>query len=332
MKRTEYTISRWKRIVNVVLAGALVCAVIGTSTTTAPKTAQASQPVGDVIYNYPYAPAPQTVPASPTDINWTTTVDHNDPSANRGGVPIQGYEQAYTQAQSATYNGTATPDHVVMSDDAMTGGVVSFYGYGIMPYADEVFSSNSGSASQGLSFTLNPVVMNFHAFSESGYLFNGQMTTGADGNTYYTGYAVILSCANSAGMQENDPNAPNTASLGVYYINNELWNTESFTPGNVATTRTLIATLVTGITNLSTTTYRVSVEIDPATRAFSVFLNGQQYANVSASQVQGGANGPTGFGFYTGYYAHNCSILTVIRYEDVSPDLTAFVDFSGSIY
>jgi len=308
----------WKRAVNFVLAGAMMLSLLGVA---APQAAQASQPVGDVIYNYPYVPVPETTPTSPKDIDWNYTRDHNDPNVTgySGTLkrPLQGYEQAYTEALSQKYNGDATPNHVVPSEDPVTEGTIAFYGYGVMPYMDYIFSSITPSASRGLSFLMHPINMNFHTLSETGYLFNGQMSKeGAD--TYYTGYAVILSCANDAGMQENDTTAPNTAALRVYYIDHELWNTENFKPGNTSNTRTLIATIKTGINNLDSTAYRTSVEVDPATRAFKVFVDGVCWVSVDAASVTGGSKGPTGFGFYTGYYAHDCNILTRIRYEYIS--------------
>jgi len=307
LSRTQRTLlPLWKRVVMALIGMAMLASLFGGASS--PQTAQASLPVGDVIFNYPYALEPGTTSVSPTVIDWNYAVDHNDGA-------FGGYEQAYTQSLSEQYNGTATPDHTVLSDDSTGGGAISFYGYGIQPYMDYLFTSTSTFATQGLSFIMRPLMMNFHTFSESGYLFNGQMTQSA-GNTYYTGYAVILSCANEAGMQENDATAPNTAALRVFYINNELWDTENFRPGNSSNTRTLVATIKTGINNFDSTPYRVSVEIDPATRSFKVFVDGACYATVDAPV--GGAAGPTGFGFYTGYYAHDCTILTRIRYEYIA--------------
>ncbi|MCL2882735.1 MAG: BspA family leucine-rich repeat surface protein, partial [Coriobacteriia bacterium] len=297
-----------------VLAGAMILSVLGGASL---KTAQASGPVGDVIFNYPYSPQPQTSPTSVTSIDWNHVVDHNDPSviggSGAGNVPLQAYEQAYTEEASAYYNGKATPDHVVLSNDPTAGGAIAFYGYGRAPYMDYVFSSTDDAASQGLSFTMRPSYMDFRSFSESGYLFDGEMTTDAQGATYYTGYAVILSYVNRTG-DVNNPNG--TATLGIYYLDHEPWNTETFSPGNTTNTRTLIATVKTGINNLSSASYRVSVEIDPATRAFKVYVDGTLYASVGTPI--GGASGPTGFGFYTGYYAHDDTVLTRIRYEEIA--------------
>ncbi|MCL1905918.1 MAG: hypothetical protein FWG06_02800, partial [Clostridiales bacterium] len=257
------------------------------------------EPVGDVIFNYPYngLEPPTTV----ENIFWNYRVDHNS------GL-FGGYEQAYTEERSFDENdGEATPDHVVPKDSRL-----SFYGYGIRSYMDYVFTEGDYQDIRGASFIMRPSDMWFHTFSETGFLFNGTMGKDTAGNTCYTGYALILSCGNTAGMQEHDENAPNTAALRLFYMENELWNTENFRPGSVATTRTLIATFKTGINDHDSTPYRVSVEIDPASRAFKIYLDGGMVANIPV--VAGGGDG---LGFYTGYYSHNCDILTIIRYEDM---------------
>ena len=194
------------------------------------KTAAADGPVGDVIFNYPYNTLQNPVV---DDVIWTNTKDH------------PGYEQAYTQAESARYNGTAAPDHVVLKDNW-----ISFYGYGVPAYMDYVFTEGVYPVTRGNAFIMRPVWMNYHSFNESGYLFNGTMVK-ESGGTYYTGYAIVLSCANMAGMMERDHTAPNTAALRLYYIDHELWNTEQFKPGNISSTRTLISTFKTGITDVN---------------------------------------------------------------------------------
>ena len=264
-----------------------------------PVTAKADGgPVGDTIFNEPYTvPPPLTGAAS---IDWVKT-DH------------PGYDsRAYTQAASLKYNGIQTPDHVVLNGDD-----IYFFGYDIPPYADSVFTDLYDVS--GISFVLRPIIMNFHTFSEAGFLFNGDFYyVGA--KLYYTGYAVILKCGNLAGMQENDPSAYNTASLGLYYIENEEWNPGLFTPGNVTNTRTLISVIKTGISNLDPTPYKVDVDIDAA-RAFNVYIDGLLRASISASDVKGGASGLVGFGFYTGYYGHSCDILTRIKFENIKFDI-----------
>ena len=223
-------------------------------------------PAGDVIFNEPYgAPMPYTGAAS---LDWTK-IDH------------KGYDtRAYTEAV------TGTPYHIVFKDDD-----ICFYGYDVPPYADSVFTDTTEIG--GASFVMRPKIMNFHTFSETGFLFNGAFTK-IGKNLYYTGYAVILKCGNVAGMLENDANSINKATLCLYYIENEAWNPDSFTPGNVATTRTLISVIKTGINNLDSTPYRVDIDIDKATRAFDVYIDGLLRASIPASDVKGGASGDCG--------------------------------------
>jgi len=261
----------------------------------APATAKADGgPVGDIIFNEPYAAPPPLSGAA--SMNWFV-IDH------------PGYDsRAYTQAESEKHNVTGTPDHVVIK-----GGDISFYGYDVPPYVDSVFTDLYEVSS--VSFVLRPIIMNFHTFSEAGFLFNGDFSY-VGSKLFYTGYAVILKCGNVAGMLENSPAAANTASLCLYHIENEEWTANNFTPGNVTTTRALISVIKTGINNLDATPYKIDIDTDNATRAFDVYIDGSLRSSVSAADVEGGATGPTGFGFYTGYYAHSCHILTRIRFED----------------
>ncbi|MCL2057666.1 MAG: S-layer homology domain-containing protein [Oscillospiraceae bacterium] len=295
-----------KRLLAVVLAALMVAGALpnpgatGVGSLLAPLTANADGgPVGDVIFNEPYAPALPPV-SSLSDIQWSI-VDH------------PGHDIAYTEAQSQAHNGAATLDHVVMQNDD-----IAFYGYAYPAYVDSVFTDLYEV--NGISFVLRPVIMNFHTFSEAGFLFNGEFNY-VGSRMYYTGYAVVLKCGNVAGMLENSPAAANTASLCLYYIDNEEWIPGNFRPGNVATTRTLVSVLKTGINNLDPTPYRLSLEVDNATRAFQLYLDGAFRADVPAADVEGGAAGPTGFGFYTGYYSHACSILTRIRFENTLFDI-----------
>ena len=289
-----------KKLLVAVLAVAMVAgAISGPGGFFEPPIAGADGgPIGDVIFNEPCATA--TPVNGVQDIKWFK-IDH------------PGYDMAYTQTISQTHNGTETPDHAVLLGDD-----ISFYGYGVPPYADSVFTDLYEV--NGISFTLRPVIMNFHTFSEAGFLFNGEFYF-VGNKMLYTGYAVVLKCGNVAGMLENNPAAANTASLCLYYIDSEEWNSNYFQPGNITSTRTLIAVLKSGINNLDPTPYRISLEIDSATRAFDIYFEGALRAGLSAADVQGGAAGPMGFGFYTGYYAHSCSILTRIRFENIKMDI-----------
>ncbi|MDR2656202.1 MAG: hypothetical protein LBB86_00070, partial [Oscillospiraceae bacterium] len=263
-------------------------------------------PGDDVIFNYASAPN-QLLPVEPSFLEWELRKDH------------PGYDIAYTMDLSAQYNHEATPDHVVFN-----GQDISFFGYPSKPYYDYVFSDVYDS--YGSAFILRPKNMNFHSFRQTGYLFNGQMTE-AGGKTYYTGFALILECDNIAGMQENDADAPNIAALRLYYLKNEEWNTDApysnwysdtFPP---SATRTHITTIKNGIENLSTDPFRVSVETDPVNPAFKVYVDGSIAADLSeqyANDYIGGDTQGSGFGFFTSYYSHSCSILTRITYEQTA--------------
>jgi surface protein len=262
-----------------------------------------------VITNYAFNPN-SPPPVEPGAIDWTIIRDH------------RGYDQAYTQGISAQYNGTATPEHIVFNDKT-----IDFYGYASQPYYDVLFSDVYASWSG--AFILRPKNMNFHSFRQTGYLFNGSMTY--TGSKYeYTGFALILECQNTAGMQENDPNADNKAALNCYYLDHEVWDTDkgsdnwysdTSAPG---ATRRLVAAVKSGIRNMSTDPFRVSVETTPNSGAFKVSVNGALIVDASDADAAGyrGANPHAGgFGFFASYYSHGCDILTRIAYEHLDFDL-----------
>ena len=255
-------------------------------------TSAGGGPVGDVIFNQP---SHWTPGATVETISWSNTAIYHI------------YDIAYTPAASIAYNGYATDAHLVMRDNS-----ISLYGYQTDPRMDYVFTDVYKL--DDLAFTLTPSNMNFHSFSETGFLFNGKMTM-IGGLQYYTGYAITLTCENPAGMMENTGTAANTATLRIYYIDGEEWNTLSFQPGSIATTRTLVATVKSGIKTLDNTPYRVSIELDHGTKAFKVYIDGTLRADVPSSAVPAGVG--NGFGFYMGSYAHNCGILSRVNYEYV---------------
>ena len=278
--------------------------------------------MGDVIFNYPYDVS--VPPTSVDGVAWGHEMIHSfydlaytDRSGDYAAPNLLRPEEIaaylYEYGVSGYFNGAPTPDHVVKD-----GNVLKFFGYGIEPNMDYLFTGDVYARSYGNSFILQPVNMNFHSFSETGYLFNGIMQEGLDNNVTYTGYALILRCANTAGMLEDSADESNVASLSLYYLDHVTWNTSNFSPASAAAGSTLITTIKTGIRTLDSTPFRVSTEIDPQTRAFKVYLDGMLRATVPAAQVAGGAGGPQGFGFYTGYYEHSCTILTRIYYEEVA--------------
>jgi uncharacterized repeat protein (TIGR01451 family) len=258
-----------------------------------------ADPVGyDVITNYPSIytpPGSGVVTEIPLAIlNWNKTIDH------------PGYERAYTAERSQYYNGTATPNHVVLDNST-----IRFMGYGVEPYMDIYFTDDYIGDFDSASFTMRPRNMNFHSFSESGFLFNGSF--GGANNEYYTGYAVILKCGNMEGMM-----AGGIGTMSLVYMQNERMNGNSYSPGTLASTRTLIATIKRGIETLSTAPYDIRIEYRND-GGFALMLDGQLAAEVLVPKTNA-----KGLGFFTGYYEHNCSILSVVQYENVSVGIKDF--------
>jgi len=264
------------------------------------------------IFNYPsdvleftsgdFTPG-DTIALDASEIEWTKIIDH------------PGYDsQAYTTGTSKAYNGEATENHVVFD-----GNNIRFLGYDKPAYMDMVFNDVSSVFPNGfgsISFSLKPIIMNFHTFSEAGILFNGSFT-----GDKYTGYALVLKCGNLAGMLENAPSATNTAILSLLYINNETMNGDLYSPGTIATTRTLIGTFKTDIQNLTTPTFNVAIDRDTNTGAFIVSLDGSVVSVINNPVSDG-----VGFGFYTAYYAHDCYILSVIEFSDLILHATPNLD------
>jgi len=306
-----------------------------------------AEPANEVLFNIPYTYIP---PRSISDLDWTFGEDGIDDH--------KGFDIAYTEAISQKYNnGKIQEEHADITGDTLT-----FFGYWKDPYMDYFFT-DAYPALIGFNFMMRPMQMIFHTFYQTGFLFNGMMTE-EGGKTYYTGYGLILECSNSEGMLTTGE-----ANLKLYYIEKEewedgkfkcanpllcehcegeatecpldeyrhiygeLWDTEEFRPGGLHT-RTLIATLKSGIENFSTEPFHVSLDIDPATRAFRLYVDGELRARVAAGELQNGADS-VGFGFFTGYYFHSCDIITIIRYENISlefasltpPEDTATVRF-----
>jgi len=207
------------------------------------------------------------------------------------------YDIALTEGTSRQWNGFSTPDHVVFDEDS-----IRFLGYGVDSFMDMVFYEDYAGGFDSISFTLTPTVMNFHTFSEAGLLFNGEFS-----GQYYTGYALILKNGNTRGMINDGE-----AQLSLIYIENELMDGESYNPGTLASTRTLIGTYKTGIQTLSTQPF--DIQIDKRTGgAFTLLVDG-----IAVQEVSNPRSNFDGFGFFTGYYRHHCTILTVMEFSQVA--------------
>ena len=204
---------------------------------------------------------------------------------------------AYTPESSKKYNGYSTPDHVVFDNDT-----VRFLGYGVDPALDMVFYEDYVGGFDSLSFTLQPIVMNFHTFSESGVLFNGAFT-----GQYYTGYALILKNGNLHGMINSGE-----SSISLIYIDNEKFDGTSYSPGILTSTRTLIGTYKTGIRTLTTQPFDIRID-KRVGGEFTLYLDGQPVQDVANPR-----SASDGFGFFTGHYRHACRILTVMEFSQIA--------------
>ncbi|MDR0874918.1 MAG: DUF11 domain-containing protein [Clostridiales Family XIII bacterium] len=247
----------------------------------------AAGPVASVL-----SKGPITIPplASITEVKWTNSIDH------------PGYDGAYTEAKSRSNLGVATQDHVFVGSN----NSVQFMGYESPSHMDYIYSNlyTDYSALSGIEFTLKPLNMNFHTFRQSGFFFNGTLA----GNTY-TGYALALTQPD--GAYASDPKASLNIYKGTWSIGND---------GNYIPEYCKVTTLKSGIANGSTTPLNVRLEKltnangTKTTGGFNIYLDGRLVFSVSDAAA--GDIG-TGFGFYTSYYSHYCSVLTTIKYEGI---------------
>ena len=265
-----------------------------------PNVAAATLPDADpALYNYPsqfddWEPGEVIVQMlSSGEVEWS-----EPPSIIHSFYDASDYARAYTPATSVKYNGYPTPDHAVFDGDN-----IRFLGYGQVPYMDMVFTDEYEDGFTSMSFLIRPIVMNFHTFSEGGILFNGSF----DNSNRYTGYMLLLKCGNMEGMRSTG-----TAVLSLVYCENELMDGNMYDPGTLATTRSDQIILKTRIENLTTPTFRIDIERNLLTGGFQVYLDGQEGAEVSIPKSAKG-----GFGFFTAYYEHNCSLLSVVEFNGI---------------
>jgi len=285
-----------------------------------------------IITHYPISPSTTT---DIEDVEWNDngTVGYAHPGAAAG----------WTDPYLAV-----TPQHHV----EITPKKVTFNGYGSLQALDYVFTQNK-YLNWGNTFTIVPNNMQAHALGETGYLFNGRINvvnaTSTPPQHTYTGYALVIRPLTDAAMSS----AP--FAILLYYMNDEPFLFDTFTnqrkstgaastpPYTNISTRTLVHTFVptTGITpgfpaipDQDKKQYEIDVNIDPLTREFSVKVDvldqfGNPLGDSNLDGVDDGdlpaylettALGPatqTGFGFYTGYFNHSCSIFTGMSYDNI---------------
>lgn len=284
----------------------------------------------DVIYHYPITPSMGT---DVIDVTWN------------GGFAHPGGSDPYISPPPAK--------HV-----DITTNKVTFYGYGSLSALDYVFSQGQ-YLNWGNTFTIVPDSMRAHSLGETGYLFNGAITidTSVTPNKhYYTGYALVIRPRTDSAMTSGTP-----FSIILYYMNNVLdirgeeFKLDSFidqrrsdgvspytnVPGRTIVhefvpTGTGVVPVLPAIPDNDKKQYKIDVEIDPLTRAFSVKvdvldaagnplpdanLDGVGDGDIPAYQeLAANVLGPatqTGFGFYTGYFNHSCNIQTVMSYDNI---------------
>jgi hypothetical protein len=203
-------------------------------------------------------------------------------------------------AFSETKNHAGTKEHYISKGMYIANPrLLIFEGYGQSAYMDDYFLDDGGLFN--INFTLTPMTMNFHTFSETGFLFNGSF----DSNHRYTGYAIVLSQnAVEEGVASNG-----TAAMHLVYIANELFDNNSFRPGSTATTRQILATIKTGIENLSTASFTINLDRE-LNGSFKLSLDGKEVFRTNTPKTS-----ESSFGFYTGYYRHSCAIKTIMQYE-----------------
>ena len=292
---------RYQRMVSLLLACVMVLGMI-LGTLVMPSQAIALPDADDAIWNYPSRFA-DWQPGDPTVMSLNDLEMSEPPSIIHSFYDSDKFNSdssawAYTPATSRMWNGFSTPDHAVLDGDA-----VRFLGYGVDPFMDMVFYKGDVGRFESISFVLQPIVMNFHTFSESGLLFNGSFN-----GQHYTGYALLLKNGNMQGMINDG-----AAQLSLIYIDNEKMDGNSYNPGTLASTRTLIATYKTGIETLTTPTFDITIDKYPTGNGFMLYLDGQLVQDVPDPKSV-----DDGFGFFTGYYRHNCTILTVMEFSQIA--------------
>ena len=257
-----------------------------------------------VINNYPTNITPGQLTASTAialdQMDWTKKAFHSFYDNAKGLSPVvKSSAQAYTATTSKQYNGTATPDHVVLSKDSLR-----FLGYGAYNNLDLLYT-DAYSSFETLDFTFKPKQIKFHTLNQSGLLFNGSFS-GAN-NAYYTGYALLMDVTT-----QSQGKTKGAASLKLVYMDNQLFNTsgnDTFPAAGLTFTTqdAVMPNIVEG------TTPDFQVQLAKTATGFSLYIDGNLVREIDPSA---GASLP-GFGFFAGYYAHSCKAMTVVEYSNL---------------
>ena len=98
----------------------------------------------------------------------------------------EGMPPAFPNGTSGYYNGTATPDHIVLAGDE-----ARFYGYSSTPYFDYLYSENYEPV--GMEFDLTRDNWNFHCFKRTGIFLKSAFTPYSPGSPDGTISGYVLS-------------------------------------------------------------------------------------------------------------------------------------------
>ena len=273
-------------------------AVTSLSVLTRPTRSE-PEPLPQVIWNYPSNVDPDNpdlflkVPLN--QLNWNKKEYHSGYDGSKG---------AYTDKTSKQYNGVATKDHVALSDNA-----IRFLGYGINNNLDLLYTTTY-DAFEALNFTLDPVQLKFHTLNQTGVLFNGFFDAGNN----YTGYALVVDSNGEVKKNENG-----VAALKLVYMKSQFFkkaNANSITDNNYpypggfafAWEDVIMDTIVEGVSTA------FDVTLCRGMTGFSLYIDGNLVREIEPAEnmSQGG------FGFFAGYYKHNCNVLTVMEYSNLS--------------
>jgi len=250
--------------------------------------------------------------------------------------------KAYTKARSKTYNGVATEEHIIITDNA-----VKFFGYGQPSMTDYVF--DDGAALDGINFQINPASLVGHVTDKAGVLFNGKITrTGYYPYTksYYTGYALML----INGSKNKEDAETSSFDLVVYYLkgvllpefngifgsgDNDSATLKSFAVmrnanrldinsgggyENIATIRTAVTKAPKGYASATPIDITLNVKSD---RSFDIRAEWKEGTKTKENSIEIDATSPKffggadeiGFGFFASYVSHGCSQLSRISFE-----------------
>jgi|GEM_PF-4158224 len=290
-------------------------------------TANAVEPVNvpGVITNYPtlFPNGEGTVSSIVTtnigNMQWTPPTygfKGYDTAGSSGSNAI-----AFNKAKSKQYNGYESNEHMHFAGD-----ILRFFGYGHFGRMDMAYTDYYQYGMDSIEFVIEPYYLSPHTMAESGVLFNGEFdSTGKK----YTGYMLLFQRT-----ENEEVLGETTIALRLIYCENELMD-----PKRPSDYKGTIGKTTAGGTRKKQITIRANIldwstsAIDPMDgqnkvglsgppllvrvqnvgRGFEVYLDGE----LVHEETMAGIN-RYGFGFFTGYFDHNCTWLTVMQYSHIA--------------